>query len=175
MLILGLDPGTRVVGYGLVEASGPRLRLVAAGVLEAPASAPIEQRLATIARGLSEILREHAPGVAAMEDAFVRDDPRAALVVGQGRGALLAVLGERNIPVRSYPPATVKRAVAGNGRAPKDQVSRMVAAILGVKGPLGPLDATDALAVAITHSLKAQTVRLTAPGGVRREAGAPGP
>ncbi|HLF92978.1 MAG TPA: crossover junction endodeoxyribonuclease RuvC [Planctomycetota bacterium] len=153
MLILGLDPGTRVVGYGLVEARGSRLRLVAAGVLTAPFSAPVEQRLAKIAKGLSEIVTGHRPGVAAMEDAFVRDDPRAALVMGQGRGALLAVLGEHGIPVRSYPPASVKRAVAGNGRAAKEQVSRMVSAILGAKGPLGPLDATDALAVAIAHGL----------------------
>jgi crossover junction endodeoxyribonuclease RuvC len=92
-----------------------------------------------------------------MEDAFVREDPRAALVVGQGRGALLAVLGEREIPVSSYPPASVKRAVAGNGRAPKEQVARMVAAILGIDGPRGPLDSTDALAVAIAHSLAAKS------------------
>jgi crossover junction endodeoxyribonuclease RuvC len=154
MLILGLDPGTRVVGYGLVEASGNRLRLVAAGVLTAPPADPVERRLARIAKGLAGILAKHPPDVAAMEDAFVRDDPRAALVVGQGRGALLAVLGEREIPVTSYPPATVKRAVAGNGRAPKEQVARMVAAILHADGPRGPLDATDALAVALTHGLR---------------------
>ncbi len=158
MLVLGLDPGTRVVGYGLVEALGSKLRLVGAGVLTAPGSDPVEQRLAKIAKGLALLVAEHRPGIAAMEDAFVRDDPRAALVVGQGRGALLAVLGEHGIAVRSYPPATVKRAVAGNGRAAKEQVSRMVAAILGANGPLGPLDATDALAVAITHSLKSQTL-----------------
>lgn len=164
MLILGLDPGTRVVGYGLVEATGSRLRLVATGVLTAPAAAPVEQRLATIAKGLSRIVVDHRPGVAAMEDVFVRDDPRAALVVGQGRGALLAVLGEHGIPVRSYPPASVKRAVAGNGRAAKEQVSRMVAAILGARGPLGPLDATDALAVAIAHSLWMTSQLLTEKG-----------
>ncbi len=153
MLILGLDPGTRVVGYGLVEALGPHLRLVATGVLSAPKSAPVEQRLAKIAKGLSRLVADHRPLVAAMEDAFVRDDPRAALVMGEGRGALLAVLGEHGIPVVSYPPASVKRSVAGNGRASKEQVSRMVGAILGAHGPLGPLDATDALAVAIAHSL----------------------
>lgn len=158
MLILGLDPGTRVVGYGFVEALGPRLRLVAKGVLTAPGSAPVEQRLAKIAKGLAHLVGKHRPQVAAMEDVFVRNDPHAALVVGQGRGALLAVLGEHGIPVRSYPPATVKRAVAGNGRAGKEQVSRMVAAILRLSGPPGPLDATDALAVAITHSLKSQTI-----------------
>lgn len=153
MLILGLDPGTRVAGYGLVEASGPRFRLVGMGALSAPASAPVEQRLATIARGLAGILAANRPDMAAMEDAFVRHDPRAALLVGQGRGALLALLGEHGIPVRSYPPASVKRAIASNGRAGKEQVARMVAAILGVPRLPGPLDATDALAVAIAHGL----------------------
>jgi crossover junction endodeoxyribonuclease RuvC len=153
MLILGLDPGTRVAGYGLVEAKGSSLRLVGMGVLAAPASAPVEERLAAIARGLREVVGGSRPDEAAMEDAFVRVDPRAALLVGQGRGALLAVLGEWKIPVRSYPPASVKRSVAGNGRASKEQVSRMVAAILGVGKLPGPLDATDALAVAIAHGL----------------------
>jgi crossover junction endodeoxyribonuclease RuvC len=155
MLILGLDPGTRVVGYGLVESLGSRLRLVVAGVFTAPPKEPVERRLARIARGLGDLIAERKPDVAAMEDTFVRDDPRAALVVGEGRGALLAVLGERGIAVHSYPPASVKRAVAGNGRAPKEQVARMVAAILGSDGPRGPLDSTDALAVAIAHSLAA--------------------
>jgi len=174
MLILGLDPGTRLVGYGLVESSGSRLRLVAAGVLRAPAALPIEQRLARIAKGLAQVVQDHRPKVAAMEDAFVRDDPRAALLVGEGRGALLAVLGEHGIPVRSYPPASVKRAVAGNGRAGKEQVARMVAAILRASGPPGPLDATDALAVAIAHSLKPESAAESAPA-VRPDAGAVGP
>src|SRR5262245_51632860 len=146
MLVLGLDPGTRVVGYGFVEALGSRLRLVAAGVLTAPAKDPVEPGLALIAQGLRGLMAGHKPDVAAMEDTFVRDDPRAALVVGEGRGALLSVLGEREIRVHSYPPASVKRAVAGNGRAPKEQVARMVSAILGSDGPRGPLDSTDALA-----------------------------
>jgi crossover junction endodeoxyribonuclease RuvC len=153
MLILGLDPGTRVAGYGLIETKGPRLGFVGMGVFTAPASAPVEERLAAIARGLREVVTANRPDEAAMEDAFVRVDPRAALLVGQGRGALLAVLGEWKIPVRSYPPASVKRSVAGNGRAAKEQVARMVAAILGVGKLPGPLDATDALAVAIAHGL----------------------
>ncbi|HEX5139259.1 MAG TPA: crossover junction endodeoxyribonuclease RuvC [Planctomycetota bacterium] len=160
MLILGLDPGTRVAGYGLVEAIGSKLRLVGMGVFSAPASAPVEERLAVIARGLREVVLAHRPDTAAMEDAFVRVDPRAALLVGQGRGALLAVLGEGKIPVRSYPPASVKRSVAGNGRAPKEQVARMVAAILKEKQLPGPLDATDAVAVAITHALARSTEAL---------------
>jgi crossover junction endodeoxyribonuclease RuvC len=162
MLILGIDPGTRIAGYGLVETQGQRFRLVAAGVLAAPAGAPVERRLAAIAAGLREVIAAHRPASAAIEDAFVRADPRAALLVGQGRGALLAVLGEHTVPVRSYPPASVKRAVAGNGRAGKEQVARMVAAILGVAGVPEPLDATDALAVAIAHGLASRSEALVA-------------
>lgn len=164
MLILGLDPGTRVVGYGLVDARGNALRLAGMGVLAAPAGAAIEERLAVIAKGLRELIARNPPDAVAMEDAFVKLDPRAALLVGQGRGALLAVVGEGRIPVRSYPPATVKRCVAGNGRAPKEQVARMVAAILGVGKLPGPLDATDALAVAITHALGSRTQSIVEQG-----------
>jgi crossover junction endodeoxyribonuclease RuvC len=155
--ILGLDPGTRVAGYGVVDSSGSRLSLVEAGVLTAPAAAPVEQRLAALAAGLRKVVAAHRPDAAAMEDAFVRADPRAALLVGQGRGALLAVLGEHGIPVRSYPPASVKRAVAGNGRASKEQVARMVGAILGAKSLPDILDATDALGVAIAHGLASRS------------------
>lgn len=164
MLILGVDPGTRVAGYGLVEVRGSKLRLVAMGVLSASPEAPIEERLAVIARGLREVIGAHPPDAAAMEDAFVRVDPRAALLIGQGRGALLAVLGESRIPVRSYPPASVKRCVAGNGRASKEQVARMVAAILQEKQLPGPLDATDAVAVAIAHALARPTETLLGQG-----------
>jgi crossover junction endodeoxyribonuclease RuvC len=134
------------------------------GVFSAPASAPVEERLATIAKGLREVIGAYRPDAAAMEDAFVRVDPRAALLVGQGRGALLAVLGEGKIPVRSYPPASVKRSVAGNGRASKEQVARMVAAILQERQLPGPLDATDAVAVAIAHALARPTETLLEQG-----------
>jgi len=164
MIILGLDPGTRVAGYGLVEARGQALRFIAAGVLTAPANAPVEQRLAAIADGLRGVIDAHRPEAAAVEDAFVRADPRAALLLGQGRGALLAVLGQSGIPVRAYPPATVKRAVAGNGRAGKEQVARMVGAILGVHGLPEPLDATDALAVAIAHASASRSQAITSKG-----------
>lgn len=164
MVILGLDPGTRVAGYGVIEAKGQALRFVAAGVLRAPADAPVEQRLAAIAAGLREIVEAFGPETAAVEDAFVRADPRAALVLGQGRGALLAVLGERRIPVGAYPPATVKRAVGGHGRAGKEQVARMVGAILGIQGLPEPLDATDALAVAIAHAAASKTQAIASKG-----------
>jgi len=154
MRILGIDPGTRVVGYGVIEQQGSRLRCTEAGALRVSASLPMPIRLARLAAGLREVMARHQPNEVAMEDAFVARDPGAALKIGAGRGAIMAVIGETEHDVANYPPATIKRAVAGNGRAPKEQVARMVAAILGLEGPPEPLDATDALAVAITHALR---------------------
>lgn len=153
--IIGIDPGTRVVGFGIIEQQGSRMWAIAAGVVAVPAKLPIEQRLARIAAGLREHLAEHRPDTAAMEDVFVDADPRSALKIGFGRGAILALLGEAGLTVASYPPATIKKAVTGNGRADKTQVGRMVAAILALSAVPEPADATDALAVAITHALRA--------------------
>ena len=154
MRILGIDPGTRIVGYGVIDRNGSRLTAVAAGVVSVPARLPIEQRLARIAAEVRALVLEHRPESAAVEDAFVDADPRSALTIGMGRGAIIATLGEAQLAVASYPPATIKKAVAGNGRAAKEQVARMVGAILGLAALPEPLDATDALAVAITHALR---------------------
>ncbi|MGQ0614204.1 MAG: crossover junction endodeoxyribonuclease RuvC [Planctomycetaceae bacterium] len=170
--ILGIDPGTLRLGYGLVEARGGRLAFLDAGVLVAPANDPLASRLATLARGLRALLERHRPGQAAVEDVFVRNDPRAALAIGHARGAILSVLGEAGLTVSSYAPATIKRAVAGNGRALKPQVARMVGAILGLAAPPTPLDATDALATAITHALRSRTQALAEQGLTGRRGGA---
>lgn len=152
--ILGIDPGTRVVGYGIIEIQGSRLRCTEAGAFRVAASVALPIRLARISAGLRSLVEKHEPDAVAMEDAFVAKDPGAALKIGAGRGAILAVLGEREFDVASYPPATIKKAVAGNGRASKEQVARMVTAILGLAAAPDSLDATDALAVAITHALR---------------------
>jgi crossover junction endodeoxyribonuclease RuvC len=159
--ILGVDPGTRRLGFGVIEASGSRLVLLECGVLAPPAGDPLERRLAAIAAGLRAIIARHAPAAVAVEDVFVKADPRAALAVGQSRGAVLAVAGEAGLPVSAYPPATVKRAVAGSGAAEKGRVGRMVAAILGLPSTPAPADASDALAVAITHALRRKLQTLT--------------
>ncbi len=155
--ILGIDPGTQVVGYGVIECEGTSMRLLAADVLRAPKGAPLAERLAHISAALEAVVAKWQPQCAAVEDVFVKADPRAALAIGHGRGALLAVLGRHGLLVADYPPATIKRSVAGNGRAPKQQVARMVGTILGLGALPTPLDATDALATAITHSLKSRT------------------
>lgn len=154
VVLLGIDPGTRVVGWGVVAAEGNRLRFVEAGVLAPDAKLPVERRLAEIAEGLREIVRRHRPAEAAVEEVFVKADARAALMIGQGRGAALAVLGAAGVRVTGYPPATIKRAIAGNGKAEKGQVARMVGALLGLASPPTPADATDALATALCHALR---------------------
>jgi crossover junction endodeoxyribonuclease RuvC len=151
--ILGLDPGSRVLGYGVVDsdAQGGRLRYVECGVLEARRGAPLETRLAEIAAGLEEVIAELRPEAAAAEDMFTAVNVRSALALGQARGAALAICGRAGLRVYGYAPAVVKQAVTGRGRAPKAQVARMVQALVGLK-QLPRSDAADALAVAVAHA-----------------------
>lgn len=149
-----------MVGYGLVDADGTRLRVVESGVFKARRSDPLERRLTTIGAQLRTLLARTPPHEAAVEDAFVKSDPRAALAIGHARGALLLILGEAGLAVNGYAPASIKRAVAGNGRADKAQVARMVQAIANLSTDERPADETDALAVAITHSMNRATQAL---------------
>jgi crossover junction endodeoxyribonuclease RuvC len=152
--ILGIDPGSRFLGYAVVEASDDparRLRYVECGVITATVKHELARRLAEIATGLGEVIDELAPDVVAVEDVFVRQNFRTALVLGQARGVVLAVAGMAGLHVHSYPPSSVKQAVTGRGRAPKEQVGAMVKALLGLKRPPA-VDAADALAVAIAHA-----------------------
>jgi crossover junction endodeoxyribonuclease RuvC len=152
MRILGIDPGSRVLGYAVVDCDGARrLRYLECGVLEAARAAPIERRLGEIAAGLGEIIDELEPDTAAVEEVFTAVNVRSALALGQARGAVLAVCGRAQLRVWGYPPAQVKQAVTGRGRAPKLQVARMVQALLGLKRE-PRADAADALAVAIAHA-----------------------
>ncbi len=160
MRILGLDPGSRVCGYGVIEQVGADLRYIECGLLTAPEDNPMEHRLGEIARGLREVIEELRPEVCAVEDVFVNQNPRSALALAQARGMALAVIGLAGLTVASYPPATVKKAVSGSGRAEKAQIARMVQILIGL-GSLPRADATDALAVAITHG------RLVRPTAVR--------
>ena len=158
MRILGIDPGSRVCGYGVIEAVGGELRYLECGILTAPEAEPMEHRLGEIARGLREVIAELAPTIAAVEDVFIHQNARSGLALAQARGMALAVLGIAGLRVASYPPASVKKAVAGSGRADKGQIARMVQVLIGLRS-LPRADATDALAVAITHG---RTVRPTA-------------
>lgn len=152
MRVLGVDPGSRVCGYGVIVVEpARRYRYVECGVLTAPAQAPPEKRLAEIARSLGEVVRELEVAALAVEDVFTMINPRSALALAQARGTVLAVAGLAGLRVYSYPPAVVKKTVTGRGRASKDQVARMVQALVGLRH-VPVADAADALAVAITHA-----------------------
>jgi crossover junction endodeoxyribonuclease RuvC len=148
--ILGLDPGSRVCGYGVIDEAGGELRYVECGVLTAREGRPMEERLGEIACGLREVVGELAPAFVAIEDVFVHQNARSALALAQARGMALAVCGIAGLRVASYPPAMVKQAVTGSGAATKEQITRMVQVLIGLRrAPRA--DASDALAVAITH------------------------
>lgn len=149
--ILGVDPGTRVAGWGVVELTGNRARLVACGAIRTRA-ADVAGRLREVHEGLRDVVAAHRPSVLAVERPFFGKNASSALAIGMARGAAFVVAAQHEVEVREYPPATVKRAVVGNGNASKDQVARMVALLLGLASAPEPTDATDALAVALADA-----------------------
>jgi crossover junction endodeoxyribonuclease RuvC len=165
--ILGLDPGSRVCGYGAIDARAGALSYVECGVLTAPEERPMEHRLGEIARSLREVLAELEPAIVVIEDVFVHHNPRSAIALAQARGMALAVVGLAGLPVASYSPALVKKTVTGSGGAEKHQVGRMVMAMIGLASP-PRADASDALAVAITHGHALRPSAARAVPAVRR-------
>jgi crossover junction endodeoxyribonuclease RuvC len=148
--ILGIDPGSRVTGYGLIEVQGSHSRCVAQGVFKLSGDA-LEQRLLQVLTGLRALIAEHRPEEVAMEQVFVKRNVASALVLGQARGAALCAVGEAGLPLHEYAPASIKLAIAGSGRAEKPQVQRMVKVLLNL--PAVPVeDAADALACALCHA-----------------------
>ena len=160
MKVLGIDPGTAACGYGIVHESGGRLRAVVHGWWRTSAGTPPEQRLRTIYDGVAALIAEHAPAALVLEESFVGADARTALSVGQARGAVLVAGANAGLPCAEYPPATVKQSVCGYGRADKQQVARMVKAILALPAVPTPNHAADALAVAICHALAPPLLRM---------------
>ena len=148
--VLGLDPGTHATGYGVVEKVGSALRMVTGGIIRTPGKAELSQRLLVIFEDLCRVIEEHQPREASVEGVFTSRNPRSAILLGQARGVALLAMARQGIPVFEYPPAAVKKALVGVGRADKEQVRAMVMALLKTKEPMG-LDASDALALAITH------------------------
>lgn len=155
--ILGLDPGSRVCGYGVIDERAGELTYVECGLLTAPEDRAMEQRLGELARGLREVIAELSPEVVAIEDVFSHQNVRSAIALAQARGMALAVVGLCGLSVASYAPALVKKAVSGSGRADKTQIARMVQALIGLRS-LPRADATDALAVAITHGRRLRPI-----------------
>ncbi len=153
MKVLGIDPGTAACGYGIVHESDGRLRAVCHGWWRTSARQRVEVRLRTIFDGVGELIAQHAPAAVALEESYVGADARIALSVGQARGAVLVAASSAGVECVEYAPARVKQAVCGYGRADKEQVQRMVKAILGLPTEPEPHHAADALAVAICHAL----------------------
>lgn len=151
MRILGIDPGTIVVGYGVVEQVGSRLRAVEYGVIRARRGAEVADRLGTIQIGIDAVLARVRPDIFVIERVFAGKSISSALRIGEGRGAALASASRAGVPVVEYTPAEVKKSVVGSGRAAKEQVQEMVRIILGMSELPQPHDAADALALAICH------------------------
>jgi crossover junction endodeoxyribonuclease RuvC len=149
--VLGVDPGSRLCGWGLVEVDGSRLVSVDNGVVVLDASAPLAARLAVLLERLSELIAAYRPSCAAVEGIFQHKNARSALVLGQARGVALAALGRARLDVAEYTPQQIKKAVTGTGRADKGQVQVVVARRLGLVDP-PQADAADAVAVAICHA-----------------------
>ena len=148
MIICGFDPGTLHTGFGFIKKVGSRLHRLASGTINTNQRAPMSERLLTIRDRISENLTACPPDIAAVEDVFFSKNAASALKLGQVRGVILVTLAERNIEITSLPPALVKRAIVGSGRAAKSQVQQVVKAILGLKH-LPSEDEADALAIAI--------------------------
>lgn len=162
MLVLGLDPGTRHFGWGLVRREATRVKHVAHGVFTLPADEPLAHRLVVLERALCEVIAEYEPEAAAVETLFFHKDAQAASKLGHARGVVLLVLSRANIAIGEYSPALVKRTVAGRGAAEKRQVALMMKAMLGLE-ELPRADATDALALAVTHLRVAHLPAMAAP------------
>ena len=150
MRIIGIDPGLRFLGWGVVEADGPRLRHIANGICKS-GEGELAERLLCLARALREVLGEYAPVVSAVEQTFVNKDGAGTLKLGQARGVALLILAEAGLPISEYAPNKVKKTVVGVGHADKRQVDHMVRMQLPGAMPVGA-DAADALAVAICHA-----------------------
>lgn len=152
VVVLGIDPGTAHTGFGVVASRGQRLEALDGGVIGTGAGEPLERRLARIHGHVCDLISEYGPGALAVEDLFFGQNVRTAFAVGQARGAVMLSAGLAGVPCFSYTPQAVKQAVCGSGRAAKDQVQRMVAALLTLPEPPGDDHASDAFAVAICHA-----------------------
>lgn len=160
MLVLGVDPGSRYTGWGLVSVNGDQLRVRRHGRFRL-GSGPLPGRLAQLDREMAELIRESRPDAAFLETPFHGLNSRSLVVLAQARGALIAALARHEIQIREYSPAEVKSAVAGNGRADKRQVEKMVRLLLGLHDAELSSDAADALAVAICGAHRARLDQLS--------------
>jgi crossover junction endodeoxyribonuclease RuvC len=166
MIVLGIDPGSIRTGWGVVRREGHTLRFVGAGTIDAGKDTELPTRLNEIYESLRAVIAKYEPTAVALEDIFHARFANSALKLGHARGVAMLVGAQAGLPIAAYPPALVKRSIAGRGQADKAQVARIVGVILGLRD-LPDLDATDALAIAITHAQAAQTRRMAMPARQR--------
>lgn len=149
--ILGIDPGSRITGYGVIEAGLGRIRFIACGVVKTTPQFPFANRLNEIFDGINEVIQLHGPEVAAVEEVFMATNANSALKLGQARGAAVVAAMQNGLGVHDYSAKKVKRSVVGYGQAEKGQVQHMIRVLLGLSSSPSA-DAADALAVAICHA-----------------------
>jgi len=156
MKVLGIDPGTAVLGFGVVEgAPGCPARLVECGILTTRARDPLPSRLLVIHEGIAALLARHRPDMLAVESVFYARNARTTMVMSHARGVVLLAAEEAGVPVTEYTPAMVKKTVVGRGAALKPQVGYMVAQLLRLRQAPAPADAADGVAIALTHLVRA--------------------
>jgi crossover junction endodeoxyribonuclease RuvC len=156
LVVLGIDPGTAVTGYGVVARRDPGgLALLECGVIRTAATEPLPVRIREIYEGIGEVIHRFRPTAVAVEDVFQGKNVRSALTLGHARGAILLAAALRDIPISEYSPREIKSAVVGTGNASKDQVGYMVQRQLRLKAPPTPTDASDGVAAALCHFLVA--------------------
>ncbi len=173
MIVLGIDPGTAALGYGVVERTGATLRAVDAGCVVTSADLPLGERLRIIHQAVDELIVTHAPGLLGVERLFFTRNAQSAFAVGHARGVVLLAAAQHGVAVREATPNEVKLAVTGYGAADKEQVGRMVATILGLSAVPTPDDAADALAVAICVANRERVSEPASAGVLDRSAIAP--
>ena len=152
MIILGIDPGLAIVGWGVIEYQGSRFRTLAYGAIQTPAGTRTEERLKAIYEGLVHLIKEYHPDAMAVEELFFNTNVTTGIRVAEARGVILLAAEQAGIPIQEYTPPQVKQAVVGYGRAEKKQVIAMVTSMLKLPAPPKPDDTADALAIAICHA-----------------------
>jgi crossover junction endodeoxyribonuclease RuvC len=168
--ILGIDPGLRSTGFGVIEQAGQKLTYVASGCIKTDSTQSLPARIATLIEGIAEVVATYQPQQAAVEIVFVNVNPQSTLLLGQARGAAIAALVTTKLPVAEYTALQVKQAVVGHGKAAKEQVQEMVKRLLKLTGTPSP-DAADALACAICHAHGGQGLGALGTAGRRRKSG----
>lgn len=152
MRILGIDPGTGILGFGVIDVNGSKISLVDAGVITTPAHTPHDERLEDIYNNLTDIVKSNKPDAYSVEKLFFTKNVTTAMTVAEARGVALLVARQHNIPIAEYTPPQIKQTLTGYGKADKKQVQEMVRLQLGLKEVPKPDDCADALAAAITHA-----------------------